>query len=69
MTKQQLIHWTANIFSKHYQLIPIDLIKKTELENPDLKQQIRCIVIFDRDGATMFFIFRNKKTTLLSFTK
>ena len=27
-------------FSKHYKLIAIDLTKKTELENPDLKQQI-----------------------------
>ena len=56
MTKQQVIYWATNIFSKHYQLVAIDLSKKIELENPDLKQQIRFIVTFDRDGATMFFI-------------
>ena len=38
-------HATGNLldyeyFSKHYKLIAIDLTKKTELENPDLKQQI-----------------------------
>ena len=44
-------------FSKHYKLIAIDLSKQTELENPDLKQQIDFIGRLKRDeGATMFFI-------------
>ena len=30
-------------FSEHYKLIAIDLSKQTELENPDLKQQINVI--------------------------
>ena len=30
-------------FSKHFKLIAIDLSKKIELENPDLKQQINFI--------------------------
>ena len=30
-------------FSKHYKLIAIDLSRRTELENPDLKQQISFI--------------------------
>ena len=30
-------------FSKHYKLIAIDLSRQTELENPDLKQQINFI--------------------------
>ena len=30
-------------FSKRYKLIAIDLSKQTELENPDLKQQINFI--------------------------
>ena len=44
-------------FSKHYKLIAIDLSKKTELENPDLKQQSNFIGRFERNqGAIMFFI-------------
>ena len=44
-------------FSKHYKLIATDLSKQTELENPDLKQQIDFIGRLKRDeGATMFFI-------------
>ena len=31
-------------FSKHCKLIAIDLSKQTELENPDLKQQINFLV-------------------------
>ena len=30
-------------FSKDYKLVAIDLSKQTELENPDLKQQINFI--------------------------
>ena len=44
-------------FLKHYKLIAIDLSKQTELENPDLKQQINFIGRLERDErATIFFI-------------
>ena len=35
-------------FSKHYKLIPIDLRRQIELENPDLKQQINFIMLKDK---------------------
>ena len=42
-------------FSDHYKLNAIDLCKKIELENPDLKQQISFAVKIEEDnGATMF---------------
>ena len=42
-------------FSDHYKLNAIDLRKKIELENPDLKQQISFAVKIEEDnGATMF---------------
>ena len=47
-------------FSKHYKLITIDLSKQTELENPNLKQQINIIERLQED-ATMFFIIEKKK--------
>ena len=37
-------------FSKHYEIIAIDLSKKTELENPDLKQQINFISGLEEDN-------------------
>ena len=40
-------------FSKHYKLIAIDLSKKIELENPDLKKQINFIGKLKEDKATM----------------
>ena len=43
-------------FLKHYKLIVIDLSKKTEFENLDLKQQINFIGRSDEDNATMFSI-------------
>ena len=44
-------------FLKHYQLIAIDLSKKIELEDPDLKQKIPFIAKLERnERATMFFI-------------
>ena len=49
-------------FSKHYRLIAIDLSKQTELENPDLKQQIYFIGRLEED-ATMFFIIEKKEET------
>ena len=36
-------------FSKNYKLIAIDLSKKMELENPDLKQQINFIGKLERN--------------------
>ena len=44
-------------FLKHYKLIAIDLSKQIELENTDLKQQIKIIGRLERNGGvTMFFI-------------
>ena len=43
-------------FSKHYKLIATDLSRKTELENPDLKQQINFIGRLDKDNAAMLKI-------------
>ena len=55
-------------FSKHYKLIAIDLSKKIELENPDLKQQINFIRRLKRlEGATMFFIIEKSKETTFKF--
>ena len=42
-------------FSKHYKLIAIGPSKQTELENPDLKQQINFIERLEENNATMFF--------------
>ena len=55
-------------FSKHYKLIAIDLsklkFKQTELENPDLKQQINFIGRLKRnEGATMLFITEKSEET------
>ena len=59
MTIQQAIY---EYFSKHYQVIVVDLSKKIELENPDLKQQINFIGGLEED-ATMFFIIEKKEET------
>ena len=57
-------------FSKHYKLIAIDLTKQTELENPDLKQQINFIGRLERnEGATMFLTLKSQKKPLLNFHK
>ena len=50
------------------QLIAIDLSKQTELDNPDLKQQINFIGRLEED-ATMFFIIEKKKKLLLILHK
>ena len=47
-------------FSKHCKLIVIHLSRKTELENPDLKQQINFIGRLEENNATMFFIIEKK---------
>ena len=57
-------------FPKHYKLIAIDLGKQTELENPDLKQQINFIRRLERnEGATMFFIIEKKEETTFDFSQ
>ena len=49
--------------SKHHKLIAIDLSKQTELENPDLKQQINFISRLDEDNAKMFYIIEKSEET------
>ena len=57
-------------FSKHYKLIAIDLTKQTELENPDLKQQINFIGRLERnEGATMFWIIEKSEETTFEFSQ
>ena len=43
-------------FSKHYELIVIDLTQQIELENPDLRQRINFVGKLEDDKAKMFFI-------------
>ena len=43
-------------FSKHYELIVIDLSQQIELENPDLRQRINFVGKLEDDKAKMFFI-------------
>ena len=51
-------------FSYQYKLIAIDLRKQTELENPDLKQQIHFIGKLERtEGATMLLIIEKSEET------
>ena len=53
-------------FSKHYKLIALS--KQTELENPDLKQQINFIErLMRNEGATMFFIIEKSEETTFEF--
>ena len=57
-------------FSKHQKLIPIDLSKQTELENPDLKIQINFIGKLERiEGATMFFIIKKSEENTFQFSQ
>ena len=51
----------------HYKLIAIDLSKKIELENSDIKQQINFIGKLENDKATMFFIIEKSEETTLKF--
>ena len=56
-------------FSNHCRLIAIDLSKKTELENPDLTQQINFTGRFERnEGATMFFIIEKSEEATFEFS-
>ena len=56
-------------FKDHYQLIAIGLSKQTELENPDLKQQINFVGRLEETNATMFFIIEKKEETTLDFSQ
>ena len=56
-------------FKDHYQLLAIDLSKQTELENPDLKQQIHFIESLEENNATMFFIIERKEETTFDFSQ
>ena len=55
-------------FKDHYKLIATDLSKQTELENPDLKQQINFIGRLEED-PTMFFIIEKKEETTFDFSQ
>ena len=59
----------VNIFSKHYKLIVKNLSKQTELENPDLKQQINFIGKLKENNSTMFFIIEEKEETTFDFSQ
>ena len=56
-------------FSKYYKLIAIDLSRKIELENSDLKQQISFIGKLEEDEATMFFINEQSEETTSEFSQ
>ena len=57
-------------FSKHYKLIAIDLYKQTELENPDLKRQIKDIErLKTGEGAAMFFIIEKSEEITFEFSQ
>ena len=56
-------------FKDHYQLIALDLNKQTELENPDLKQQINFIGRLEENNATMLFIVEKKEETTFDFSQ
>ena len=56
--------------SNHYKLTAIDLSKKTEPENPDLKQHFNFIgKLEEDDGATMFFITEKSEDTTFRFSQ
>ena len=54
-------------FSKHCKLIAINLSKQTELEYPDLRQQINFIGKLEDDKATIFFIIEKSEETTFEF--
>ena len=58
-------------FSKHYKLIAIDLTKKIELENPNLKQQINFIgrLLQETKEQQCFSSLKSQKKQLLNFHK
>ena len=59
-----------DFFSKHYQLIAMDLIKQIELENPDLRQQTNFVGKPNKDiGVRMFFIIEKSGKTTFNFSQ
>ena len=56
-------------FKDHYKLIATDLSKQTELENPDLKQQINFTGRLEENNAAMFFITEKKEETTFDFSQ
>ena len=64
-TTGNLLHY--EYFSKHYKPIAIDLNKQIELENPELRQQIKFIGKLEDDKATMFFIIEKSEETTFGF--
>ena len=54
-------------FSKRYKLTAIDLSKKIELENSDLKQQINLLLNLKMIEQHCFSSFKNQKKQLLNF--
>ena len=59
----------SEYFSKHYKLVTICLSKQTELENPDLKQQINFIGNLEDNEAMMFLIIEKSEETTLNFSQ
>ena len=55
--------------SKHYKLVAIDLSKKIELNNSDLKQQINFIDGLEENRSTMFFIIEKSEETTFEFSQ
>ena len=67
-TKDNLLDY--EYFSKHYKLIAIDLIKKIELKNSDLKQEINSIGRLKRDEeVTKFFIIEKSEKATFEFSQ
>ena len=56
-------------FSKHYNLIAIDLSKEIELKNADLRQLINFIGKLKENKATMFFIIEKSGETTFEFSQ
>ena len=57
-------------FSKHYEVIAIDLSKQSELENANLKQQFSFMGRLERNkGAAMFFIIEKSEEKSFGFTR
>ena len=68
------VYTTGNLldyeyFSKHYKVIAIEISKQTELENPNLKQQIIFIGRLEDDRATMFFIMEKSEETTFEISE
>ena len=58
----------SEYFSKHYELIAIDLSKQSESENTDLKQQVNFIGRLEQN-ATIVFIIKKEEETIFNFSQ